>query len=448
MRWIRVPRSPRGWLFVGLLVREAFSFWTGHPFDMEIWIRNSFYVSAGWNPYQLMPPVPGLSFAYTSQSLPSIGYLPLWPIMLASLYRIFTILQPGNRFVLYILLKQPAILGDLAVGYLLYVAILRWRGDANLAKQGLRFWVTFPYAIFISAIWGQFDALTISFVLASLVFLSGWRRAGSLGIAILLKSIPVIFVPYSFLRLKGVRRVETLLAVVVPVVLTTAIFAATGWSFGGLGGTLTWQAHGDVQGLSYGEILGDPRLAPLLPPYPVLIVSLGYLWIPAVIIVSILARSRFASASPHDALQGLILVVGAFFLVHMEVNEQYLLYLLPLQLLDALAWHPERRPLFRATWSIALVFLVVNNFLLVRFIAPIYPDATAFENFWASVPLLDSARHLLLDAIAIVFSIHMVQLFLVTLRPGRDPRPWIFKAIRSMWEHRPTLVIASNRGGE
>src|SRR5580658_8056206 len=52
-------------LLVGLAIRESFSFWTGHPFDFEIWIRTGYVVAHGTNPYlsAAWPPVPG-SFAY------------------------------------------------------------------------------------------------------------------------------------------------------------------------------------------------------------------------------------------------------------------------------------------------------------------------------------------------------------------------------------------------
>src|SRR5206468_12504221 len=43
--------TPTGLLLLGLLVREAFSFWTGHPYDFELWIRNGYFVSQGATPY-------------------------------------------------------------------------------------------------------------------------------------------------------------------------------------------------------------------------------------------------------------------------------------------------------------------------------------------------------------------------------------------------------------
>src|SRR2546427_513228 len=79
-------------LVIGLVLRESLSFWTGHPYDSEVWIRNAVYVSRGISPYSFMNPIPGLSFAFLNQTLPSVGYPPLWSLLLAGLYRLFAIL--------------------------------------------------------------------------------------------------------------------------------------------------------------------------------------------------------------------------------------------------------------------------------------------------------------------------------------------------------------------
>src|SRR5207237_4392986 len=96
--------TTRGLLLVGLAIREAFSFWTGHPYDFEVWLRNAYFVSQGANPYSaFMPPVPGLSFTYLNENLPGVGYLPLWPLTLAGLYRLYAIHPGMSRLVLYFL---------------------------------------------------------------------------------------------------------------------------------------------------------------------------------------------------------------------------------------------------------------------------------------------------------------------------------------------------------
>src|SRR5712692_10237130 len=109
----------RIFLILGLFIREALSPWTGHLWDFEVWIRNAYSVAEGMNPYTLLPPAPGLSFAFLGQSMPSVGYLPLWSIILAGIFKLYQILPAGNRFLLYFLLKQPQVLGDVFLAYLI-----------------------------------------------------------------------------------------------------------------------------------------------------------------------------------------------------------------------------------------------------------------------------------------------------------------------------------------
>jgi hypothetical protein len=101
-------------------VREAFSFWTAHPFDFEIWVRVGYWVARGYTPYDATPVAPGLTFSpvFTGTNHAAIGYLPLWPLLLAAIYLLYTVVGFGTPFAYYFLLKQPMILGDFALGYL------------------------------------------------------------------------------------------------------------------------------------------------------------------------------------------------------------------------------------------------------------------------------------------------------------------------------------------
>ena len=75
-------------LLAGLLIREAFSFWTGHPFDFEVWVRTGYEAAHGTDPYaSFWPAVPGASFAYLGVQLTPAAYLPFWSGLLGELYR-------------------------------------------------------------------------------------------------------------------------------------------------------------------------------------------------------------------------------------------------------------------------------------------------------------------------------------------------------------------------
>ncbi len=435
-------------LLLGLVIREAFSFWTGHPFDMEIWVRNGYYVSLGGSPYAPMPPVPGLSFTYLNQSIASVAYLPLWPLMLAGLYRLFSAVS-GSRFVLYFLLKQPSILGDVLLGYLMGRAAERWGAPVPTARRVLAFWMVFPYPILISAIWGMFDGLVAACVVGSLLVSATWKRSSLLGLGVLLKLYPVIFVPFAILHTRARARWEALLAVAVPAAFTAAAVAVTGWGLGGVTATFSWEIHVFPQGMTIPALLANPWVAPFFFANPGWVYFLGYVWVPGILVGSWWISRRFPGTSPQDLIQAFLFLTIVLFLLRLEVNEQYVVYLLPLLLLDVVLWHPERRALFRTTWVLTLAFVVLNNFLLVRFAIPAFGDALVFEDAWAANALFGGMRLVLLDVLAVLFSIHLIQMGRVIADPRKSPSPWLVVVPRRLWSASFARIRsrATERGG-
>ncbi len=430
-KWLST-RSVASLVALGLTIREGFSFWTGHPFDMEIWLRNAYYVSKGANPYVAsMPPVPGISFAYLDQPLPSVGYLPLWSLILASLYWVYSIIPWTNPYILYFLVKQPPIVGDTLLGYLMYKAILRWGGTPEAASRALRFWMFFPYAIIISSIWGMFDALVAVLVIASLLFSDVPRRYTLLGVGILLKFIPLIFVPYYFFRSRRVSKWGAALAIALPSVFTYLVFLSSGWDYAGLKSLLLFNLRGTPQGMTYGGILTSPPLHPYVAPFPSTIGPLlnvvGLLWIPAVSIAGFAASRLFPKGTARAEVQALMLIIATFFLTRWAVNEQFQIYLLALLLIDTSMWHPERRPFFHFLWVLSLIFLVANNTLMIRFLAPILPAAGGYEFQLNNLSALAWARYALLAGLGVASSLIMVQLVLLLIRPGRYTVPWLWR---------------------
>jgi hypothetical protein len=430
---------------MGLLIREALSFWTGHPYDMEVWIRNAYFVSQGQNPYSaFMPPVPGLSFAFLNYSLPGVGYLPLWPLVVAGLYRLYAIVPGTSRFVLYFLLKQPPVLGDTLLGYLLYRALLAWGGKTGLALRGLKFWMFFPYAIVISAIWGMFDAVVAVLFFGFLLSNRTWKGYLGVGLGILLKWFPLIFLPLYFLREKGLRRFGVVFAVAVATGLTAFAFWATGWDYIGVTAMAQYASHGGRGGMTYTSLVSALLFLPALSGLSYLWYLLGFMWVPGIIVAAIVAIRRFPDSSAENTVQALLLVTSVFFLTRLGVNEQYLTYLLPPFYVDVVLWHPERRSLFTLTWALSLSFLLADNDVLVRFFGPAFPQALdvafAFDNYSEFAWIRYSAMYV----IGVLFTIHLVQLVWIFLDPRRNPTPWLwrpFARLRSPSRQRPTEVL-------
>jgi hypothetical protein len=425
-----LSKTPRGLLLLGLFVREVFSFWTGHPYDLEVWLRNAYFVSQGANPYTaFMPPVPGLSFAYLNETLPGVGYLPLWPLIVASLYRIYASVPGMSRFVLYFLLKQPPIIGDVVLGSLIYRALLTWGGKAEVALRGLTFWMVFPYAILISAIWGQFDAIVAALVMFFLLSNRSVRGYALVGLGILLKWLPLIYLPFHGLSERGTRKILLGLPVVIPPVVTALILTAMGWDTLGITAMSQSASHGGGGGLTYVNILQAPAIVPILATINGFYLVAGYLWIPGCIVAGWVAYRRFGADSPGGVAQSLLLITTVFFLTRWGVYEQYLIYFLPLFYIDVVLWHPSRRSLFFLTWGLSLAYLLVNNDLLIRFFGPVDSRAVdiayAFDNQSSLAPLRVYGMYIL----GVLFTVHLVQLVRIFMDPSRDSTPWLLRPL-------------------
>jgi Gpi18-like mannosyltransferase len=362
-------------LVIGLLIREAFSFWTGHPFDFEIWVRTGYWVAHGVSPYANMGFVPGLSFAndFGYSFGAAVGYLPFWPLLLAGIYKLYSLVGFGDRFVYYFLIKQPIIICDVLVAYCLYRYAER-RGSER-ASFAMKVWLFSPFNIIVSAIWGMFDSIAVLFILLALTVRPGAYRGLLAGLATFAKSIPVIFaIPLSW----GPKPLRNLaIAIGLPVV---AIWA-TGWSFSIFDTTMQSTLATGRQSLSAWEVpfylntIGWLSNSSLDFYYQ----WGGYLWIGAVLAATLLAFRWFGFDSERGLVRSLLLITLAFLLLRGQVNEQYSLYLYAFMVIDIAMWSPGRKRLLYASVASVLLYHVTNDLLLIRYVAPVYPHILVIE---------------------------------------------------------------------
>ncbi|MDA4114996.1 MAG: hypothetical protein OK442_00400 [Thaumarchaeota archaeon] len=369
----------RDLLVLGLLVREAFSFWTGHPFDFEIWVRTGYWVGNGVSPYSPMPYVPGLSFAndFGGPGLdPVIGYLPFWPVLMGALYKVYVLIGSPSRFVYYFLLKQPIIICDVLLAYYLYRYVGR-RGS-NRASFVLKLWLFSPLNVVLSAVWGMWDAIPMLFVVFALTARPGAYRGVWSGVATFAKSIPIIFaIPLSW----GPNRARNLaLALGVPVVASLAIVWLAGWQVTSFqiavqstlargGSSLSlWETAYYLNSIG---VVSNSVLS--------LFISTGYVWIAAVAVATVLAYKWFGFDTERGVIQSLILITLAFLLLRGVVNEQYALYLFALGLIDAALWSPQRMKLVLVGIAAVFLFNFTNVLLFIRYVTPIAPQALTIE---------------------------------------------------------------------
>ncbi len=422
-------------LLLGLAVREALAFWTGHPYDLEAFLRTGHAVATGQDPYSTFwPAVPGVSFAFLSTPLPSAAYPPFWPAVFGGTYGFWELLGGQNRFVLYLLLKQGPILGDLALGLLVYELVLEIRRRRDLALTALVVWLFLPYDVLISAVWGQVDSVTSALVIATLVVpaFGPVRRNLVWGFGMFVKWITVIFLPLEAFRARGAGRVVPLIGVAVGAGLALGTMVSFGWSLEGFSRTGISVFHGSGNGMNLAQLFGYPPVTRWLPSVPGLAQVRGWVWVPAVIVGGwIAARWVRIDASPAAGLRAVGFVTTCFLLTRWGLAEQYLLYLFPLLIVDGLAVHPGRRALYVWLYVLAQAYLVVDNQFLIWFASPAEPALFSEASAAFGMTALGEARLLTLVVLAVLVTVTLVQLAWTFWRDVPDPSPWpLFGRVR------------------
>jgi hypothetical protein len=377
-------------------------------------------MSHGGDPYGLLPPVPGLSFAnvFSIDNTPTIAYLPFWPLITGLMYLIYSIVRLNNRFVYYFLLKQPAIFGDVGLAYLLYSYV----SSRRLGDDGfwvLSFWLFSPFTIIISGIWGMFDSIAISFLMISAASIGQFRRSFWTGLSIFAKSVPIIYAaPTTLMNGKKVKCLSALVAAIgLPATLSAATFMIMGWPFPIVSSTLASTAGKGGWSMSIWSVFSYFTYLGLLPAVPSAVYgTLGLLWIPALVIFTWIAMRRFRTETDYGLFQALIVCTLVFLIFKAQVTEQYALYLFALAAVDVAIWNPQRRCLLVATVVVAMIYLVINNYFLVRFLSPVYPGFVDFESAMDS--LMGPARYAINFLTGTVFTVLNIR-YLADVLNGR-----------------------------
>jgi len=368
-------------LLLGLAIRECFSFWTGHPSDFELWVRLGYAMVHGGDPYGVLPAVPGLSFAnvFGVSNEPTIAYLPFWPLLTGLIYVLYSAIGWDNRFFYYFLLKQPIILGDVGLAYLMFSFVQSRQPEAN-AFWVLGFWLFSPYTIIISGVWGMFDSIAISFVFLSMMSSCHAKRSLWEAVATFAKSIPAIYAaPLMMKRLRDGS--YALLSISLAALLSVIIFLIMGWPLSLATATLGSTASKGGWSMSIWDALPYMNYLGYLPsPNAQVYEYLGALWVPALIVVTWIAIKRFGALGEYGMIQSLLICTLTFLIFKTRVTEQYALYLFAIAAIDVSIWNRERKSTLLVTVFVAFMYLFVNNYFLIRFLSPIYPSFVGLEN--------------------------------------------------------------------
>lgn len=356
------------YLLVGFLIREVLSFWTGHTYDFEIWVRLGFYMQHLGDPYTTLPYVQGLSFApYPLTG--SISYPPFSAFIFASIYKLYLSTGITSRFLYYFLLKQPIVLSDLAAGLLLARIALRSLGVEH-AKAIFKIWMLFPYGIVVSSVWGALDPIALFLILASVFYFQQGRMIASginLGLAIYLKTLPVIALPVLLMQPRsGLREGLQLssMSLLIPFLGTIVPVVGLGWGSNGLFNNLSYQ----VVIPAYGALSAFGPVG-LLPVPSWVRIATGLVWLP-----SLLVAYFYIDRRGFGLIEGLMTAFLVFSVSRPFLPEQWAIYPLAFLLLS-------RNSIgnFVGLAIAGFLGLVANNTLLVKFFSPVSVAAFNWE---------------------------------------------------------------------
>lgn len=320
------------------------------------------------NPYTTLPYVEGLSFA-PSALTGSISYPPLSAFMFAGIYRLYLLTGVTSRFLYYFLLKQPMVISDLATGVLLARIALPSLGDES-ARRIFKIWTLFPYAILVSSVWGALDPIALFLTLAAVYYFQRGRMIGSgitLGLAIYLKTLPVIALPVLLMQPRSNLR-EALqlssLSLLIPFLGTIVPVLGLGWGFHGLFNNLSYQ----VVIPSYGALSAFGPLGMLSVPSWARSVT-GIVWLP-----SLLVAYFYIDKRGFGLFEGLMTAFLVFSVSRPFLPEQWAIYPLAFLLLSRTSIGN-----FVGLSFAGFSGLVANNTLLVKFFSPVSVAAFNWE---------------------------------------------------------------------
>lgn len=356
------------------------------------------------SPYSPLPVAPGVTFADdfggpTSGFSAVIGYLPFWPVLVGGLYELYALIGSPTPYLYYFFIKQPIIVCDILVGYLLY----RYVADRGSDKAGfvLRLWVFSPYNIILCALWGMFDAIPVFFVVLSLSARPGVFKGIWAGIATFAKSVPLIYsIPLS--RGRG-HIVNLAIALGIPLVATFVVLWLARWPTSIVGSTLTSTVAKEAPSMSvwalpyYLTTIGWISQATVHQ----MVLPGGYAWIVGVALVTILSYRWSGFNTDRGLVRSLLLITLTFLLLRGVVNEQYALYLFAPAVLDVALWAPQRRRLLFAIIATVLAFHLTNDVLLIRYATPGFPQAFGLEA--SIISAINPERDFLLFAWAMLY---------------------------------------------
>jgi len=407
------------WLVIGLVARVILAPFFGHYYDNSTFMVVGAAVDHGLSPYGIyrvwdyFPNVNYLLYGNLQGYSYGVGYPPLWGLLLGGLYSISYPLT-HNLYVYNLALKLPIIAGDLAFALLLQAVVKTVTGDEATGRKAAAIWFLNPFVLVVGVVWGMFDVLPLTFILASLYLLyyGHWEwSAVALALANEFKPIGLVLVPILFVyawRVKSLRRAFyfSLLTLGVFVGITYGILLGLAWPLNSFAASQTYQVSGALGGGSlylpyvayYFLVHGvDPTyFAPIL----------GILWLPAVAAVMLLYMYREKRATFASLVFWSLLSVAVSYAARTFVDETQFLIPISLLLLFAVCLKPPSRKEFLILSGVMTAFVLVH-FPPVYFDWISYSQAVNVTEAFTESPFWGEVRWLVTSLLIYAYTFHL-----------------------------------------
>lgn len=205
-------------LFAGLIIRLFLAILPGFKIDTDAWFAWSLRLLEVGLPSFYTPDV------WTNYTPGFLYILYIWGIF----REIFPLSAEG----FYYLLKIPAILADLTLGYLIYQK-LRESSSKQIATAACAFFIFNPVSLFNSAVWGQIDSFLTLFIYISIDRFSEKKyilAAFFWGLAFLIKPqaisvLPVFGIYFAQKLIKNYRSLNSPLLMLGTSIVTILVFS-------------------------------------------------------------------------------------------------------------------------------------------------------------------------------------------------------------------------------
>jgi hypothetical protein len=354
--WLRTP--DRRLLVLSILLQVGLALLAyDNNHDLRIFQATGYLVAHGHSPYVPLDLRPVFHDAVFRHRY-AIGYPPPWPLLLGGIYRVSYALV-ADLHLYAVAIKLPVIAANAGLAYL---------GGAALQNLGAapavvrRAWLALhfnPIQLYVGAVWGQIDAIVALLALAALLLVVSGRRdlsAVTLALAVCVKpaAAPMLLAVLLFVGAGSVPR-----AVRYAAVFAAGVFAFYVLPFLALG----WDATPVRTANAQFSMIGAMSYTAVARVWTdVLVLNghwwlLGLLWMPALLVATLLARRRAHGAAGLLAVSVALTLV--FFLSRTWLAEPNVLVVLAPALALASLGRLDRR-LSAALWVIPLLFVVAN----------------------------------------------------------------------------------------